>query len=268
MRDEIIKHPYSKETIRYDDYIAGLAKGMEVLEAFGHYRQRLNITQVAERTKFTRAAVCRHLKTLKYLGYLDSDGTFFWLTHKILKISGSYMRSATLPKITEPLLFALTEKTGFYHAVVLLDNHEVVTVACSCNVPENHSVLPYGIHNGNRIPAHSASNGKMLLSYLSDEELEQWLERYELGKYTKFTITDKNKLKQQLKEAHERGWAYSEEEHEIGFNAIAVPIFNSSGEVVASLNTVARKEYADIEQLQKKCLLEMIELAKKIRHLL
>lgn len=44
MRDQIIQHPLSEETIKYDDYIAGLAKGLNILEAFGIDRQRLNVT--------------------------------------------------------------------------------------------------------------------------------------------------------------------------------------------------------------------------------
>ncbi|MEW7964648.1 helix-turn-helix domain-containing protein, partial [Acinetobacter baumannii] len=52
--DAFLEHPNSHEKIRQDDYIAGLAKGLALLEAFGTDRQRLNVTQVAERTGISR----------------------------------------------------------------------------------------------------------------------------------------------------------------------------------------------------------------------
>ncbi|NUG82264.1 IclR family transcriptional regulator, partial [Acinetobacter bereziniae] len=50
MRYDLIENKISGETIKQDDYIAGLAKGLSLLEAFGIDRQKLNSTQVAERT--------------------------------------------------------------------------------------------------------------------------------------------------------------------------------------------------------------------------
>ncbi len=60
--DAFLEHPSSHERIRQEDYIAGLAKGLALLEAFGIDRQRLNVTQVAERTGISRTAARRHLK--------------------------------------------------------------------------------------------------------------------------------------------------------------------------------------------------------------
>ena len=47
MRNTEILHEHTQEIIRYDDFIAGLAKGLQVLECFGYDRQRLNVTQTA-----------------------------------------------------------------------------------------------------------------------------------------------------------------------------------------------------------------------------
>lgn len=269
MRNTELQHEHTQECIRYDDFIAGLAKGLQVLECFGYDRQRLNVTQTAERTKLTRTATRRHLKTLKYLGYLDSDGTFFWLTHRVLKFSGAYLSSAHLPKISEPLLHSLSSQTGMCHSVVILDNHEVITVACSYLASaEKNRVLPYGIHNGNRIAAHTASNGKIILAYMQDEELDTWLQRYPLTRYTKFTMTDAAQFKQQLLEIREQGWSLASEEHEVGFIGLSVPILNGAGRVVAGLNTVARKEQYSVEQVLNRCLVPMQDLAKQLRTLL
>lgn len=80
------------------DFIAGMAKGMAVLESFDTERQRLNATLAAERSGITRAAARRHLLTLAHLGYLESDGSYFWLSSKVLRFSGSYLASSRLPR--------------------------------------------------------------------------------------------------------------------------------------------------------------------------
>ena len=74
------------------DWIEGMARGMSVLECFGTERQRLNATLTAQRTGLTRATARRHLLTLAHLGYLESDGQFFWLSPKVLGF-----RAATCP---------------------------------------------------------------------------------------------------------------------------------------------------------------------------
>ena len=70
------------KTIRHEDFVAGISKGLAILDSFGTDRHRLNIAMAAERTGMTRAAARRHLLTLEYLGYLDSDGHYFYLTPK------------------------------------------------------------------------------------------------------------------------------------------------------------------------------------------
>src|SRR4030095_4959999 len=88
-------------TIAKADFIAGMAKGMAVLESFDTERQRLNATLASQRAGITRAAARRHLLTLTHLGYLETDGNYFWLAPKVLRFSGSYLASARLPRVLE-----------------------------------------------------------------------------------------------------------------------------------------------------------------------
>ena len=99
-------------TISQADYIAGIAKGLAVLESFDTERQRLNATLAAQRAGLTRAAARRHLLTLAHLGYLETDGSYFWLAPKVLRFSGSYLASARLPRVIQPTLNRLTAQTG------------------------------------------------------------------------------------------------------------------------------------------------------------
>jgi len=113
------------------DFIEGMAKGMAVLESFDTQRQRLNATLAAQRAGITRAAARRHLLTLAHLGYLETDGSYFWLSPKVLRFSGSYLASARLPRVVQPTLDRLAAQTGESFSAVVLEGDASVIVARS-----------------------------------------------------------------------------------------------------------------------------------------
>ena len=94
----------TKEPLNRRDWIAGLEKGLAILEAFDHEHPRLTPTQAAELTGLTRTAARRYLLTLEHLGYLTSEGTLFSLTPRVLKVGWSYFDSARLPRTVQPFL--------------------------------------------------------------------------------------------------------------------------------------------------------------------
>jgi IclR family pca regulon transcriptional regulator len=148
------------------DFIEGMAKGMAVLESFDTERQRLNATLAAQRTGLTRAAARRHLLTLAHLGYLETDGSYFWLAPKVLRFSGSYLASARLPRVLQPTLNRLAAQTQQSFSAVVLDGDEVVIVARSGVYGAPSRTMAYGLHLGARLPAHPTSTGRVLLAAL------------------------------------------------------------------------------------------------------
>jgi IclR helix-turn-helix domain len=134
------------------DWIEGMARGMAVLESFDTERQRLNATLTAQRTGLTRAAARRHLLTLTQLGYLESDGQYYWLSAKVLGFAGSYLSGARLPRAVQPTLHQLSLSTQLSCSVAVLQNDAVIIVARGIwqgpDLPAkaSHAVLAYGLH--------------------------------------------------------------------------------------------------------------------------
>lgn len=241
-----LTHPHNGRTLKQEDYIAGLAKGLAILDCFDTGRSKLSVTQAAERTGLTRTAARRHLRTLHYLGYLDSDGQSFWLTHKILKPAGIYISTAVLPKIARPVLLDLANRSGCYHSLVVLDGPDAVTLASSYphrNAP--HHVLPYGIYPGNRVAAHCGANGKILLSSLATDALDHWLALHPLTRFTPFTLTDETAFRAELDQIRNQGFATAKGEYEPGFGALSVPVTDSEGRCIAALNAVDFQQNID-----------------------
>ncbi|BBF78718.1 Pca regulon regulatory protein PcaR [Acinetobacter ursingii] len=266
--EKILHNSSNKKIIRHEDFVAGIGKGMAILDSFGTDRHRLNITMAAEKTGMTRAAARRHLLTLEYLGYLESDGHYFYLTPKILKFSGSYLSGAHLPKISQPLLNLLTTQTSLIYSVMVLDGYEAITIARSAAHQQTDRVNPYGLHLGNRLPAHATSAGKILLAYLDDHEQQEWLSQYPLQRLTKYTHTDNTEFLELLSEIKEQGWCYSSEEHELGVHALAVPIYGQQSRIVAALNIVSPTMRTTKEYLIQHILPLLQETAGELRNIL
>ncbi len=265
---KVLQNPDNQKNIRHEDFISGISKGMAILDCYGSERHRLNISIAAEKTGMTRAAARRHLLTLEYLGYLEFDGHYYYLSPKILKFSGAYLSGSQLPKICQPLLNLLTTQTSLIYSVMVLDGFEAITIARSAAHQQTDRVNPYGLHLGNRLPAHATSAGKILLAYLDLEEQIKWLEKYPLKRLTKFSCIDNAVFLKILEEIKEQDWCYSSEEHELGVHALAVPIYGPKGNVVAALNIVSPTIKTTKEYLVQQILPLLQETARELRNLI
>lgn len=251
-------------TIAHADYVAGIAKGLAVLESFDTERQRLNATLAAQRAGLTRAAARRHLLTLAHLGYLETDGSYFWLAPKVLRFSGSYLASARLPRVVQPTLNRLAAQTGESFSVVVLDGDQVVIIARSGSA----RMLAYGLHLGARLPAHATSTGRVLLAAKSRTDFAAWMKGRELPRLTFHTTVEPKRFRALLDGVRGQDWAYEAEEHELGVHALAVPLRTMDGRTVAALNVVATPQRLDARALQKELLPLLLEAARELRPLL
>jgi IclR family pca regulon transcriptional regulator len=260
-------------TIEKADFIEGMAKGMAVLESFDTERQRLNVTLAAQRAGITRASARRHLLTLAHLGYLESEDGYYWLSPKVLRFSGSYLASSRLPRVVQPTLNRLAAQTQQSFSSVVLDGDQVVIVARSVgygaqNAQGTAKVLAYGLHLGARLPAHATSTGRMLLACQSRADFATWMKGRALPRLTAHTVLDAKAFKSLVSAARAQDWCVAGQEHELGVFALAVPLRNMQGRVVAALNVVTTPERLHMDVLQRDLLPLLQDAARELRPLL
>ena len=250
------------------DYIEGLAKGLAVLEAFDTERQRLNATLAAQRTGITRAAARRHLLTLAELGYLESDGSYYWLSARVLRFAGSYMATSRLPRTLQPTLNRLAAQTQASFSAVVLDGGEGVIVARSAGTAEPVRHLAYGLHLGARLPAHATSTGRVLLASLPMADFNAWLKGRSLVRITPQTEVNPRAFKALIEQVRQEDWCLARDAHELGIHALAVPLRNMEGRTLAALNVVGTAEQFIESAVQRKWLPLLLEAARELRPLL
>ncbi|MDZ4073876.1 MAG: IclR family transcriptional regulator C-terminal domain-containing protein [Hylemonella sp.] len=259
--------------IAKSDLIEGMAKGMAVLESFDTERQRLNATLAAQRAGITRAAARRHLLTLAHLGYLETDGSYFWLSSKVLRFSGSYLASSRLPRVFQPALERLAAQTGQAYSAVVSNGDEVVIVARSSDVRRSAAdglpqLMAYGLHLGARLPAHATSTGRVLLAALPRAEFQAWMKGRLLERLTLHTVTEARQFRALIEQVRRDDFCLSSEEHELGVHALAVPLRNLQGRTVAALNVVASTARMSGATMQRELLPMLWEAAREVRPLL
>lgn len=261
--------------IQKADLIAGMAKGMAVLESFDTERQRLNATLAAQRAGLTRAAARRHLLTLAHLGYLDTDGSYFWLAAKVLRFSGSYLASAQLPRVLQPTLNRLAAQTQESFSAVVRDGDEVVIVARSGPSQGGNDrsggpsrLLAYGLHLGARLPVHATSTGRVLLANEAKLAFNVWMKNRNLSRLTAYTTTDPQAFRAAIAKVRADDYCVASEEHELGVHALAIPLRNLQGKTVAALNVVTTPQRLEQDVMRRDLLPLLLEAARELRPLL
>jgi IclR family pca regulon transcriptional regulator len=214
------------------DWIAGLQRGLQVIEAFDDAHPRMTAAEAGARVGMTRTATRRHLLTLQHMGYVASDGKLFWLTPRVLRLGQSYLESARLPRIVQPFLQRVAAGTHETAYLSVLDGDEVVYIAR--NGP-NRSVNT-GYVLGARVPAQVTAAGMLMLALRPEAQVQHWLATRELMVFTSHTIDSKDQLKRELASIRAQGWALSEQQLDLNSRGIAVPLRDRHGELVGALN--------------------------------
>jgi IclR family pca regulon transcriptional regulator len=242
------------------DYVISLARGLSVIRSFDSEHLSMTLSEVAERAGMNRAATRRFLLTLVREGYASTDGRHFQLRPKIFDLGYSALASMSFADLASEAMQDLSATVDETCLAAVLDGYEVVYVAKTIS----QRVVIVNIDVGTRMPAFCMSTGRVLLAALADDELERWFAGFEPKRFTDKTITAKARLREAVAQAREDGYAVVDEEYEIGFRSLSVPIVGSSGRTVAALNICCPSARVSIETMRGPFLAEARASAEEI----
>jgi len=242
------------------DFIRSLARGLDVIKAFGAERPRMTLSEVARATGLTRAAARRFLLTLAELGYVRSDTREFSLRPKVLELGYAYLAGFNLNDVAEPHLEELVALTHESSSVAVLDGPDVVYVL---RVPTKR-IMTAAISVGTRFPAYATSMGRVLLAYQPPEQLQAYLKSAHLEPFTKRTVTDPERLREILRTVRAQGYAVTDQELEEGLRSAAAPLRDAPGTVVAAINVSTHASRVSMEDLRRRLLPYLLAAARAI----
>lgn len=240
---------------RSPDFLEALARGLSILTAFDGSRPQMTLSDVARAVDLPRATARRALYTLEQLGYLESDGKLFRLTPQVMGFAGAYLGSAGNAAALQAACDRLCQETDEACSAAVLAGEYAVMVAHS-SPPRFLSTAP-GI--GFRVPAFCSALGRVLLAGNPAA-----IDRLQPQALTPRTVTDKSELAAIIDRAAKDGYALSDQEAELGFRSLAVPVRRFDGRAVAALNIGIRIERATPKQMRESFLPLLLAAASEL----
>jgi IclR family pca regulon transcriptional regulator len=246
------------------DWIAGLERGLGIVESFDDAHPRMTASEIGQRTGMTRTAARRYLLTLQHLGYVAGDGKMFWLTPRVLRLGQSYLESARLPRVVQPFLQRVAAGTHETAYLAVLDGDDVVYIAR--NGPNRSMNTGYVL--GARAPAEVTASGMLMLALRPDAEAEHWLQTHAIRVFTSHTIANKDRLRLEFARIRAQGWALSEQQLDLNARGIAVPLRDRHGALVGALNITMPMGHESSEDAVARVLPVLRETAQAMRNLI
>lgn len=222
-----------------------LFKALSIVDMFNSDTEQLSASKIAENLDTSPGSIYPTLYTLEKFGYLERNGNKkYTLGLRFLEKGNLILNRLDLREIAKPYLRKLADNfRGNAHLAVFYE-FKVMYLHREEGFP---SVTIQDIV-GRRVPAYCTALGKVLLAHLSPPRLEEYLNTEELEPLTANTITQKDKLKEELKKVRKRGFAVDDEEFSEGNLCIAVPIQDFRGDVNSSISvSLPRSRYKKSE---------------------
>ncbi|MBT9141853.1 MAG: Transcriptional regulator KdgR [Dehalococcoidia bacterium] len=216
--------------------VQSVERALTLIEVLSEQVAPMAITDIAKSVELKISTVHRLLATLINKGYVekDTENGKYKLSLKLLSIGQSSIFPMDLRAKARSYLEELVERCNETANLSVIDNGEVVYID---QVESTNLVIVKMFATvGSRRQAHSSSSGKVLLAYLSPEELNRVLSTIELTRYTNETITDADALKKELERVRKQGYALDMGEREKDMRCVAAPVVRHDGKVVAAIS--------------------------------
>lgn len=255
----------SKDPKKPSNLVQTIERVSSILDTLGQNPKGMSIRELSSKVHLPKGTIHRLLSSLSYFGYVRQDPKTrnYFLGLKLVELGNLLLSQLDLRKEAEPFLRDLAERTKETVHMVFLDRDEIVYID-KVELDHNPSGLKMASRIGLRNPAHSCAVGKILLSYLPEEELDRIIQEKGLLKRTENTITDPQILKAHLKTVRAQGYAVDDEENERGIRCVAAPIFNESGKPVAAISISGPAFRITKKVIQETLRKEVVETALKI----
>jgi IclR family pca regulon transcriptional regulator len=242
------------------EYVQSLERGINVIKAFGENTPRLTLAEVAKSTGLARGAARRFLMTLQKLGYVDTDGKYFFLRPSTLEIGYAYLSSLPWWKGAQRVAEELSRDLGISVAVGVLEKDTVVYVAYG--LPDRFAIS--GRTVGTRLPAYASAIGRVLLAHANTSQLNQYFTSAHLQQLTPATVTDVERFKAALQDVEHNGFALVDQELQLGLKTLAVPVHNRAGNVVAAMGIDLSSLPGSVESLMQSALPQLRRASARV----
>ncbi|HBY06884.1 MAG TPA: IclR family transcriptional regulator [Chloroflexi bacterium] len=213
--------------------VRAVERALLILDCFDSENPERGVSEIAQAVDLHKATTHRIVTTLLNYGYLErtEDDQRYRLGLKLASLGCQVIDQMDLRQEALPYMNKLVEQWNETCDLSIFDQERVFYV----EVLHSNHALTISAAVGQRLPAYCTASGKLFLAYLPPDKLNAILSN-PMPAHTPKTITSPDKLRAELETIRQRGYSFDEGELEDGIRAVAAPIRNHRGEIIATIS--------------------------------
>lgn len=228
--------------------VRAVERALQILECFDDQTPERGISEIAQAVSLHKATAYRIVTTLVNYGYLEwiAEDQKYRLGLELSNLGYQVIRRMDLRQEALPYMKELVQEWDETCDLSRFDQGKVFYI----EVFRSNHALTISAAVGQRLPAHCTASGKLFLAHLPEDEKNEILNQ-PLESYTENSIITPDKIRKQLEEIRNQGYAVDYEEYELGVCAIAAPIYNRKGNVIAAIGSPSPTSRMTPERITK-----------------
>lgn len=209
--------------------IQSVLKAIDIMNVFTTEEPCLSLSQISERLAMPKSTTHNILATLISRGLVEKvNDDSYALGTAIISLTQAVRVNAELRDRAAPLLRELAEIAKESVYLTCLDGTQILYIYAI----ESSKRLMARTAIGERVHMHCTANGKSILAALPAEQVEAIAKEAGLPTFTETTITNIDRLHEELEQSHQRGYAIDNQEHELGTFCLGAVIRNGQGKPI------------------------------------
>lgn len=245
-------------------FIQSVKNALRILKLFTPKSPQLSVTEIAQLLQLPKSTVHRLLKELVVEGFLiqEKKSLKYQLGLSVLALGGVVHSHKEIYQEALPHLKELAERFGLPVHICVMEQQHVVYLIREMGGVQMKLVTK----SGRRNDLHCTAEGLAILAFKSRKTIDEAILK-PLKKYTPYTLTDAELLRQEILNIHYDKFAITKNTFAIGFSSYAAPIQDYTGEVVSSLAIITENNYIDANR-EEELIAAIRKTAKEISELL
>ncbi len=225
---------------------------MTLLDALAASPEPASLKHLASVTELHPSTAHRILGAMTTARFVErQDAGTYRLGIRLLELGNLVKSRINVREVALPFMQELHETIG--EAINLGARHDDEIVYIE-RTSSGRSLVRVVYLVGGRAPLHLTSLGKLFLAADSQQKVRDYAKRTGLPGKTPRSLTTLAALEKELDKVRRHGFAYDDEEAEIGLKCVAAPIYDEEGHVIAALSVSApadRHDPAWVAQVRK-----------------
>lgn len=262
MDNNIVSSSSEKNTNKSKNTVSSVEKLFKIIDIIADKGDEMGSSEIGAILNESRSTVHRFLLTLVKCGYLKQNPKTkkYYLSSKFLGLAHSSINKARFIEKISPIMMMLAKQLS---STIILFMIEGTAVYNAHTISPNTLELKNPSYVGVKIIPYANSSGKIALAYADPEILDNYMKNTIFTPLTQNTIIDKNILLEELQKVRKNGYAIALKESRETICSISFPIFNSSGNIFASLSIATKPEnfekiYTDANIKEMKAAIESL----------